>query len=270
MQVRITKTLMGEEQDHTADQDVDTTDNGADDQEADATADDADTAQKTDAKDDSDNTGSDDGDDKGKGDSGKKSSDTADEEADGDEDDGAEPELRMPKKGDSNTKWAAWRAQEKAKASKDTKKSDDDSKGDDDVDEDDDGLSPEDAAAFDKRIAKHMAPFKQQAAEQEVDGSIATFVKDNPDFAPFAAKAKRFAMHPSRESVPIKAIFYEVAGDKLMRIGAQRAKAADIKAKKTQTGGGTATTEKGEKSYHDMSQDDFAKELEAVKSGTRR
>lgn len=261
---------MGEENDHTADQDIETTDTGADDQGADATADDADTAQNTDAKDDSDKTGSDDGEDKGKGDSGKKSSDTADEDTDGDEDDGEEPELRMPKKGDSNAKWAAWRAQEKAKAKTDTKKSDDDSKGDEDIEEDEDGLSPEDAAAFDKRIAKHLAPLRQQAAEQEVEASIATFVKDNPDFAPFAAKAKRFALHPSRESVPIKAIFYEVAGDKLMRIGAQRAKAADVKAKKTQTGGGTATTEKGNKSYHDMPQDDFAKELEAVKMGGSR
>lgn len=261
-------------------------DTGADDNKANETVDEADTTQKSGAKDDAgddsgdagDDSGSDDGDDQGKGDS-KKGSDDADDDTEDDVDDGAEPELRKPKHGASNAEWAAWRAQEKAKASKskDTKQTDknksgDDTKGDDDVDdEDDDGLSPEDAAAFDKRIEKHLKPYKEQAAEQEVDGAIATFLKDNPDFTPFAAKAKRFAMHPSRQSVPIKSIFYEVAGDKLMRIGAQRAKAADDKAKKTKTGGGSASVDQqGSKSYKDMPLKDFEKELEAVKTGGRR
>lgn len=264
-------------------------DTGADDNKANATADEADTAKQNGAKDDAgddaggdagdDDTGSDDGDDQGKGDS-KKGSDDADDDTEDDEDDGEEPELRKPKHGASNAEWAAWRAQEKAKAAKsakDTKQTDkkdksgDDSKGDDVDDEDEDGLSPEDRAAFDKRIEKKLKPFQERAAEQEVEASIATFVKDNPDFAPFAAKAKRFAMHPSRQSVPIKSIFYEVAGDKLMRIGAQRAKQADDKAKKTKTGGGsTGGDQQGDKSYKDMPLKDFEKELEAVKTGGRR
>lgn len=249
-------------------------DTDADNTQVDETVDDADTTQNTDANDDSaDDTGdsddavSEDGtDDDGEGDSKTKSSDTADDDkAEADEDDGEEPELRKPKQSASNAEWAAWRAQEKSKKAKDDADKSGDTKGEDVDDEDEDDLSPEDRAALDKRIAKHLAPFQKQAAEQEVEASIATFVKDNPDFAPFAAKAKRFALHPSRENIPIKSIFYEVAGDKLLAIGAKRAKAADIKAKKSQTGGGTATTEKGNKSYKDMSNDDFSKELEAAK-----
>lgn len=275
--VRANRNIMGATNDNNGGGAGDT---GADDQEVNETVDEADTTKNSGAKDDADGSssdagdgsGSDDGEDDGEGDS-KKGSDNAGDDTKDDEDDGAEPELRKPKHGASNAEWAAWRAQEKskAKAADKDKKSGDDSNGDDVDDEDEDGLSPEDRAAFDKRIEKKLQPFQERAAEQEVEASIATFVKDNPDFAPFAAKAKRFAMHPSRQSVPIKSIFYEVAGEKLMRIGAQRAKAADAKSKQTKTGGGsTGGDQTGNKSYKDMPLKDFEKELEAVKTGGRR
>jgi len=270
--------------DHDHDEEVTTDDTVDTDTDVDETEDDADTSQNSDADDgadddaddadeadDADDDASEDGsDDDGKGNSDKKSSDTADDETE-DEDDGAEPELRKPKAGASNAEWAAWRKQEKAKAAVNKKSGDDQNSDDKDDSEDTDDLSPEDAAAIDKRIAKRLEPFQKQAAEQEVEASIATFLTENPDFKPFASKAKRFAMHPSREHIPIKSIFYEVAGDKLMKIGAQRAKAADAKARKTKTGGSNTTTDgKGSKSYADMSLDDFGKELDAVKTAPRK
>lgn len=274
------------------DKDIDTTDTGADDQDDGKTEDEADTSKNSDADDadagDTDDTdggdsddqddAEDDSDDDGKGSSDKKSSDTAkDDDADdkGDEDDGAEPELRKPKAGASNAEWAAWRKQQKDKAAKaaQSKKSkdtgsDEDDASDEDTDED---LSPEDAAAIDKRIAKHLEPFKKQAAEQEVEAEIATFLQSNPDFKPFAAKAKRWAMHPSRANVPVKSIFYEIAGDKLIAIGAKRRAEADAKARKTKgAGGSNAGNDGGSKSYKDMPLDDFGKELDAIKAGARR
>lgn len=262
--------------------DVDTTDDTADvDTDVDETEDEADTSsesENTDANDDDDDSAdadddsSEDGnDDDSKGDS-DKSSDTADDTDTEDEDDGEEPELRKPKAGASNAEWAAWRAQEKAKAAKsksgDAKDSDD---KDTDSEDTDDDLSEEDAKAIDKRIGKHLEPLLKQQAEQEVEASIATFLKDNPDFAPFASKVKRFANHPSRASVPIKSIFYEVAGDKLLQIGAKRSKAADAKAKKGKTGGGNANTDgKGSKDYANMPLEDFGKELEDIKVHGKR
>lgn len=266
------------ENNHDHDEDVDVTDTDTDNHDEDATEDDADTSQNTDADDgadddaddadeadDADDDASKDGkDDDGKGNS-DKSTDTAKDDDTKDEDDGEEPELRKPKAGATNAEWAAYRKQQKAKAAA-AKKSDDDA-DDKDTDEDDDDLSSEDAAAIDKRIAKRLAPFEQKAAEQEVEATIASFLNENPDFKPFATKVKRFAMHPSRQNIPIKSIFYEVAGDKLLKIGADRAKQADIKAKKTKTGGGNASTDgKGSKSYADMPLEDFGKELDAVKS----
>ena len=253
-----------------ADDAVDTVDTDTDVDETEDEADTSSESENTDANDDDDDSSEDGQDDDSEGDS-DKSTDTADDKETEDEDDGEEPELRKPKAGASNAEWAAWRAQEKAKAadkSGDAKDSDDK----DTTDEDDDSdLSAEDAKAIDKRIAKALSPFQKKEAEQEVEASIATFLQDNPDFSSFASKVRRFANHPSRSSVPIKSIFYEVAGDKLLKMGAQRSKAADVKAKKGRTGGGNATTDgKGSKDYANMSLDDFGKELEDIKIHGKR
>jgi hypothetical protein len=50
--------------------------------------------------------------------------------------------------------------------------------------------------------------------------------------------------------LPVKTIFYEVAGDKLLKIGADRKTKADEEAKGTQTGGGSNRAGSGgEKPY---------------------
>lgn len=258
--------------------DADTQDNDPqdgdtdDDQDGDDGDDDADTDDEeddTDDGDDPDDDGGDTDDTEDDAEDDEEEDDDADEEED---DDGAEPPTRKPK---TNKEFAARRVARKKAAKKAAKKSGDDAPdGDDDAgDEDDDSdLTPDQASAVDRRIAKAMQPFQQKVDQQEVEAEIASFLKDNPDFKPFANKVKRFAMHPSRAQLPVKSIFYEVAGDKLMRIGAQRKGAADQKARKTRTGGGNADTDgKGNKSYKDMPLDDFGKELEAVKvQGSRK
>lgn len=252
-------------------------DNGGAGQAADETVDDADTTKKTDANDDDqdgagdgDGGSSEDGDDEdGKGDSDKETDTADDDDADDDEeeDDGLEPELRKPRKGASNAEWAAWRAQEKAKEAR--KKADDAAdKSGDGEDTDEDGDDPSDADTKEPTTDERVAALEKEAADREVEAQIATFVKDNPDFAPFAKKAERFAKHPSRANLPIKSIFYEVAGDKLMSIGAKRAEAARKKAQQSQTGGGSSADDgKGSKSYKDMPLDQMEKEVEAVKLG---
>jgi len=222
------------------------------------TEDESDTSQNNDDEDAAD--AADDGEDDGKGNSNE--SDSAEDEAEADDDE--EPEIRKPKAGAPNSEWAKWRAQEKRKAQAKEKSGADDNT-DDTEDSDDDDLSPEERAKFDKRIEKHMAPFKQKAAEQEVDTEIASFLANNPDFKPFEAKVRRWALHPNREGVPVKSIFYEVAGDKLLVLGAKRAKAANEKANRTKTPAGQPAGDKGNKSYKDMPLSDFGKELEDAK-----
>jgi hypothetical protein len=259
--------FLGDE-DTAHDDDTSAGDTDAGDEGESTTDDEEDTSQNNDSK-DGDDKSSDDGEgDDGKGDS-KESTDTSkDDDSEEDEDDGEEPETRRPK---TNAEWAAWRKSQKDKKSKDSQKKGSDDEGDEgESDEDDaDDLSPEDAKAIDKRIAKAVAPFKQQAVESEVDAGISQFLNANPDFKPFEAKARRFALHPSRQNIPIKAVFYEVAGDKLLKIGADRVRQADKDARKTKTGGSSTGDDKGSKSYKDMPLSDFEKELEREKTKGR-
>jgi hypothetical protein len=275
---------MGDAENHDEERDDDATDTGNDDQDSDATEDESDTSKNTDDNDADDDSGDDsddddaedDDDDDGKGNSDDKQgsdaaddddSDGDDDDADDDQDDGDDPELRKPKAGAPNSEWAAWRAQEKAKKDKSGDDSGDDDKGKDGEDTDDADVP--DAVA--KEVAKQMEPFHKQQQEQEVDTEIAAFIAKNPDFKPYAKKTARWAKHPNRAGVPVKSIFYEVAGDDLMKIGAKRSKAADKKADKTKSAGGQSGNSdgKGSKSYSDMPLSDFGKELEDAKTKRR-
>lgn len=250
----------------TSDESVDETEESTTEDESDTSTDDGENTDDEESGDESDDdSGSDDDgeDGDGKGDSDEET-DTAEDDTEEFTDDGDEPELRKPKAGAPNSEWAAWRAQEKAKK-KESGDSTESEKDDDAEDSDDADISDEDAAAVRKIVDKELAPIRKQAAEQEVETEIASFLKDNPDFKPFEAKVKRWANHPNRSGVPVKSIFYEVAGPSLMKIGAQRAKAADKKANKTKTAGGNTSQQTGSKSYADMSLNDFGKELEAEK-----
>jgi len=267
---------------NTGDEDVRDTDNAEGDTDDTTTEDEADTSENTDADDaadddagDSDDDDAEDGDDddsEGNSDD-TSSSDTADDDtadADGDDaedDSDEEPPMRKPKAGASNAEWAAWRKQEKAKADKSANKSGKSADNDaDDEGDDGKGGKQNDVA---KEVSKQLAPFLKQQQEQEINGEIQEFLGSNPDFKPFEAKVRKWAMHPSRQNVPVKSIFYEVAGDKLLALGAKRKAAADAKAKKTRTGGGQPSAGEGSKSYKDMPLDDFGKELDAVKTAPR-
>lgn len=241
------------------------------DTDVDETEDESDTSENTDdndADDSSDDSDEDTSDDDGEGNSDDtESSDTADDDDsddddsdDDDVDEDEEPPLRKPSKGASNAEWAAYRKQQAAR-----KKSGDSSNTDDDTD-DEDNSGDDDESEVAKEVAKQLAPFKKQAQEQEVDAEIATFLDKNPDFKPYAGKVRKWAMHPNRSGVPVKSIFYEVAGDKLMKIGADRAKAADKKANKTKgSGGQNGGNDKGSTSYKDMPLKDFGNELQNAK-----
>lgn len=232
-------------------------DTGADVDTEVTTDDEPDTSTNSDGEDDGDES-SDDGEDGGKGDS--QETDTATDDTEEIVDDGEVPELRKPKAGDSNAKWAAWRAQQKEKREKSGQSGESSDGTEDGAQEettDDDPIA--------KEVAKQMAPFKQKAAEQEVDTEIASFLAKNPDFKPFESKVRRWALHPNRDGVPVTAIFYEVAGEKLMALGAKRAKAADQKANSKKIAGGQPAGEKGSTSFKDMPLSDFGKELENAK-----
>lgn len=136
-------------------------------------------------------------------------------------------------------------------------------KATDGTDSDSTGLTKE---QLDQQLNERLAPLEQKAETTAVNNEINQFLADNPDFKEFAGKVRTFAQHPSRKDTPISAIFYEVAGPNLMKMGAQRAKEADEKAKQGRTGGsGGGQGQEGGKDYSSMSNEDFSKEMDKVR-----
>jgi hypothetical protein len=136
-------------------------------------------------------------------------------------------------------------------------------------DEDEDNLDPNDAQIIQKHVAKALSPFLAKQMQDEDNQEIGDFVKQNPDFAPYQTKVQKFAQHPSRRDMPIKAIFYEVAGDDLLKIGAERAKRAGIESKKSRAGGGGSSGGGSEKGVWDLSPEEFEAQKESVRIKSR-
>lgn len=225
---------------------------------------------------DTDEGGDDDGDtaDEDKGQDGdskdakapKDKDSSKDDDEDDDDDDGKDPDER---KNLSTQDFIIGR--QRKKLSK--KKAKADAEGDDDDDfgdsgDDDDDIDPKDEAIISKVFAKKIAPIIEKSVNSDNDKEVKDFLADNPDFKPFEKKVRRFMTHPSRTSLPIKSIFYEVAGDKLLKIGAKRQKEADTEAKNSQSGGGsTRDTGKSKTDNLTMPKEDFQKKQEKLRQG---
>lgn len=136
-----------------------------------------------------------------------------------------------------------------------------------DADSDNDEIAPEDEELINKVVTKTFAPLLEKTMQAEDEKEITDFIKENPDFSQFEGKARKYIAHPSRRHLPIKSVFYEVAGDDLIRIGAERQKKADEEARQTQTGGGSNRVAEGQKSVWDLTPEEFAEEQEKVRRG---
>ena len=142
-------------------------------------------------------------------------------------------------------------------------------KDDADTEDEDEDIDEADMKTVGKVVKKMLSPFMDKQAQDEDAQEIAGFVKENPDFAPYADKVKKFAAHESRRNMPIKSIFYEVAGDDLLKIGAKRAKKAGDEAKETQAGGGSGKGGGSEKSAWDLTPEEFAQKQEEIRRKSR-
>ena len=180
------------------------------------------------------------------------------------DDEDEEPPVRKPR---TNADWVAKRRADKIKKLKD---SGDDQQGEDDEDsEEEDDVDDEDAKIIDKRIAKQLAPLREKEYQAEVKAEIDTFVSENPDFKPFAAKAAKWAQHPDWKNIPTKQLMHAAAGDKLLAMGAKRKELAQQKANLTKTGTHTGGESGGKKPVADMSDEEFNAEIIRVKTQGR-
>lgn len=139
--------------------------------------------------------------------------------------------------------------------------------GDDPEEEEDEDISEEDEKMVSKIVERQISPLLEKQIEAEDEQELQQFIADNPEFKEFEAQARVNMKHPSRRELPIESIFYEVAGPKLLQIGARKRKEADEEALKSGTGGGTPRGgDDAPKDYSNMSNADFNKELLDIKT----
>lgn len=136
-------------------------------------------------------------------------------------------------------------------------------------DEEDDFVDPDAQKLVQKEIQKALSPFLQKQIEEEDNNEINSFLQENPDFKPYADKVRKFAQHESRKHLPIKSIFYEVAGPDLLKIGADRAKRAGDEAKESNAGGGSGDTSTAEKGVWELTPEEFAAKQEEIRNRPR-
>ncbi|MDD5726281.1 MAG: hypothetical protein PHC53_02615 [Patescibacteria group bacterium] len=138
----------------------------------------------------------------------------------------------------------------------------------------DDDIDPEDEAKISKVLDKRLGPVmdeldaeRQQAAEQQEEAELQTFLTECPQFKPYEAKIRKWAKHESRKNLPLLSIAYEIAGPDLERIGAERERKAAQDAAASATGGGSTRTESPKKPIPEMTKEEFRDLEEKARRG---
>lgn len=198
-----------------------------------------------------------------------------DKQTDDFKDDGEEPLPRHK----INSRYAQMRIAEKKAKGKDSQAknednnaSDDDNDSSDELDEDYD-LTPEDEKNIEKYLKKIGIIDKLNEVDSQKEASlIKEFFSDeeNKVFLPFKDKIERFSKNPLRQNTPLKAIAWEVAGPHLIKLGAQKQKEADKKAKENGSGGGSqASSTTSKKKVEDMNDKEFNEYLLEIQQRPR-
>ena len=212
-----------------------------DDQKPDAEGENGDQDNKADDDTESGSESGDDGDDKksdddadgddDKGDKSKKS----DDEPDGQDDGTTPPPVRKSPKDYII-------ARQKRKIAK-LKGQDGDHSGDDDHADDEDAddtiLDPDDEARISRVVDKKLEPLletEQQRADKAEEDAFFSDPK-NKWAEKDRAKIVRWWQHESRRHLPIRTVALEVAGDRLMKVGAEEERKASDEARRSRNGG---------------------------------
>jgi hypothetical protein len=114
-------------------------------------------------------------------------------------------------------------------------------------------------------LGLNVDEFKSMQHSQKVESELAKLIKENPAFKEDEDKIRTWANHPSRANVPVRSVAFEIAGEKLMKMGADAAMAAYAEANKTKPIGTTAKAIK--KSVSEMSKDEFQASINKIING---
>lgn len=142
-------------------------------------------------------------------------------------------------------------------------------KGDDKPEED--NIDKEDEKIISKQVQREIAPIKEAMYDNQIVAEVDGFLgsKGGEVYRPYEQKIKEFAKNPKLAGLKISAIANIAAGNDLMKLGAERERAAGTEAIESSTGGDTRRPSSTGKipDVRDMSREDFGGLVEKVRQG---
>jgi len=136
---------------------------------------------------------------------------------------------------------------------------------------DEEEIDPDDEARISKLVDKKVAPLQAQLVQRTNEAEADTFLrspetlKKYPDASKYREAMLKYMNHPAYSRIPASNVFRIVAGDDLVKLGAQREREAAIKVKGTQVNSSSARVPQGQKDWGNASREEFeAKRAEVL------
>lgn len=148
-------------------------------------------------------------------------------------------------------------------------------KSDYEIPEDLDLLDPKNMReAVAKSVESKISVIHNDMATQRITNEVKSIIEEHPEYKPYAAKIQKWVTHPNRidfikKGFPVNSVVLEAIAPHLEKIGAEKARLADKKARES-GGDGTSTKPKvatTQTDFKSMSMKDISDMAERVKSG---
>jgi len=123
---------------------------------------------------------------------------------------------------------------------------------------------PEDEETITKVVQKQLSPFQKKIEEQTNIIEATNFIASKPEFAKYKDVIIKHMNHSAYKNIPVDRIAKMVAGDDLMKIGAEKEREAQKKVAETKGGGNTARQTQTGKDWHSASKEEYQAQREAV------
>jgi hypothetical protein len=121
-----------------------------------------------------------------------------------------------------------------------------------------DDIDPEDARTIGNIVEKQTASVKKALQESQDRLEVDTFIQTKPEFAKYKGAILKYLQHPVYSQIPVKNIATLVAGNDLVKLGAEMERQAQSKAASTQSTGQQVRTQQATGSdWKKMTKNDF-------------
>jgi len=125
---------------------------------------------------------------------------------------------------------------------------------------DEEEVDPDDKKTISKVVKDELAPITEQLSrvkKLENQTEVNAFLAGKPEFNKYRGVILKYMDHPSYSLVPVQNIAAIVAAKDLQKMGAEKERQANQKAKETQGGGSTARKPTGKTDWLGASKEEF-------------